>query len=378
MHVKIPDFLLPPKRADYEDAQKAALLYVMLLAALAGAVFAGIGNLSKGWTTEATSLIVLAMVCLVGLILNSRRHHQLAGFILCSALVVIMGFLLYHGAGLHDETVTAYPIFILCSAFLFRRRGLVIATLLSIASVITIYELELHGVHISKYPDTLYRVLMLSFLFIVLGLVVWIVRDTWLSTLRHLQESYDLTLSGWAKALEYRDMETAGHSQRVTELCLRLARGLGMTDKHELIQMERGGYLHDIGKMAIPDQILLKPGALTDEEREVMKRHPLLAVEFIAGIPYLDGAGDIPHYHHESWDGSGYPEGRKGQEIPLAARIFAVVDHWDALNSDRPYRKAWPREKVIAYMRENAGKLFDPHIVDVFLGIVEDDGPDRR
>ena len=368
--MRLPDFLLPPTAASYEQTQKARLLYVMLLATFFGAVFIGVGNFSHRWTTEAVLLSILAGTCLLGFFLNYAGHHDLAGFILCGALFVIMGFLLYNGTGLHDETTVAYPIFILCAAFLFRRRGLVIATLLSIFSVTAIYVLAVNGINVSRYPVTLFRVVVMSVLYAIMGLVTWIVRDTWLATLHGLQESYDQTLSGWAKALEYRDMETAGHSQRVTELCLRLARELGISGDDELLQIKRGGFLHDIGKMAIPDQILLKPGPLDAAELDVMKQHPRLAIEFIAGIPYLQAAADIPYYHHENWDGAGYPEGLKGENIPLAARIFSVVDHWDALNSDRPYRKAWPKEKVVAHLRENAGKIFDPHVVEVFLGIV--------
>jgi PAS domain S-box-containing protein len=181
-----------------------------------------------------------------------------------------------------------------------------------------------------------------------------------------LMLAYDTTLEGWSRALELRDEETEGHTQRVTELVLRLARSLGVPDS-ELVHIRRGSLLHDIGKMAIPDAILRKPGPLTDEEWVLMRRHPMYAYEMLAPITYLHASLDIPYCHHELWDGSGYPRGLKGNTIPLAARIFAVVDVWDALRSDRPYRRAWDTARVRAHIRENAGTRFDPEVVEVFL-----------
>jgi HAMP domain-containing protein len=178
--------------------------------------------------------------------------------------------------------------------------------------------------------------------------------------------AYDTTLEGWARALELRDLETEGHTQRVTELAIRLARAMGVPEA-ELVHVRRGALLHDIGKMGIPDSILLKPGKLTDEEWQVMRRHPAYVFEMLLPIRYLRPALDIPYCHHEKWDGSGYPRGLKGEEIPLAARIFAVVDVWDALRSDRPYREAWSDEKALKYIREQAGKHFDPRVVEAFL-----------
>ncbi len=189
---------------------------------------------------------------------------------------------------------------------------------------------------------------------------------------QQLRFAYEATLEGWAHALEFRDQETEGHSRRVVDLTIKVAEAMGIPAS-EQVHIRRGALLHDIGKMGVPDRILLKPGPLTDEEWRIMRQHPVYAYELLSRIPYLRPALDIPHYHHERWDGSGYPEGLKGKEIPLAARIFAVVDVWDALNSNRPYRPAWPREKVIAYLQENAGKLFDPQVVKVFLQVIEEE-----
>lgn len=186
-----------------------------------------------------------------------------------------------------------------------------------------------------------------------------------------LEEAYESTLVGWAKALELRDENTEGHTQRVTALTLIMAQALGI-EGDDLVAIQRGAILHDIGKMAIPDNILLKPGKLTEEERQVMEQHPALAMQMIDKIAFLEGASEIPCAHHEKWDGSGYPRGLSGEEIPVSARIFAVVDVWDALTSDRPYRAALPRDEVVEYLRTQSGTHFDPEILAVFLSLVEE------
>ncbi len=186
---------------------------------------------------------------------------------------------------------------------------------------------------------------------------------------QELTLAYDATIEGWSRALDLRDKETEGHTQRVTDLTLRLARKMKIGEAG-LIQIRRGSLLHDIGKMGIPDHILLKPGPLTEEEWVVMRKHPLYAYEMLAPIPYLQSALDIPYGHHEKWDGSGYPNQLKGEQIPLSARIFAVIDVWDALTSDRPYRRAWSSEKALGYIRDQSGKHFDPHIAELFLSFI--------
>lgn len=183
---------------------------------------------------------------------------------------------------------------------------------------------------------------------------------------RQLEEAYQATLEGWVDALDMRDKETEGHTQRVTILTERLARSMGI-EGDELIQITRGALLHDIGKMAISDSILLKPGPLTKEERDLMKQHPLHAFRMLGRIEFLRSAIDIPHYHHEKWDGTGYPEGLREVEIPFAARIFPIIDVWDALTSDRPYRKGLPHEEVKAHIKADSGKHFDPRVVEAFL-----------
>lgn len=187
---------------------------------------------------------------------------------------------------------------------------------------------------------------------------------------KELEEAYQATLEGWVRALDLRDKETEGHTIRVTEITERLARRIGVSDT-DLIHIKRGALLHDIGKMGIPDGILLKPGALTPDERTLIEKHPMYAYEMLSPIKFLAPALDIPYCHHEKWDGSGYPRGLKGEEIPLAARIFAVADVWDALVSNRPYRKGLLPSDVKKKIREGSGNHFDPHVVDAFLSMDE-------
>jgi putative nucleotidyltransferase with HDIG domain len=181
-----------------------------------------------------------------------------------------------------------------------------------------------------------------------------------------LTRAYDTTIEGWSRAMELRDRQTQGHTLRVTEMTLRIARELGVNEE-EIVHIRRGALLHDIGKMGVPDNILQKSGALTEEEWEIMKRHCDYAYEMLYPIEFLRPALEIPCCHHEKWDGTGYPKGLKAEEIPLAVRIFTVVDVWDALCSVRPYRPAWPKKKANEHIRSLAGSHFDPKIVEIFL-----------
>lgn len=185
---------------------------------------------------------------------------------------------------------------------------------------------------------------------------------------RELERAYQATLEGWVRALDLRDKETEGHTQRVTILTHRLARSMGVSDA-EIVHITRGALLHDIGKMAIPDGILLKPGQLTDDERKLIQKHPVYAYEMLSPIDFLVPAIDIPYCHHEKWDGTGYPRGLKGDEIPFAARIFPIIDVWDALTSDRPYRKAMPHDEVRRLVKADSGKHFDPLVVEAFMDL---------
>ena len=184
-----------------------------------------------------------------------------------------------------------------------------------------------------------------------------------------LQEAYDKTIEGWVLALDLRDRETEGHTQRVTEMTVKLARLLECTEE-ELEHIRRGALLHDMGKIGIPDEILQKPGPLTEDEWTIMRRHPEMAYQMLSHIKYLKDAIIIPYYHHERWNGSGYPHKLKGTDIPLHARLFSVVDVWDALSSDRPYRKKMHPKEIVKYLQKEAGHLFDPQVVEKFISLI--------
>jgi HD-GYP domain-containing protein (c-di-GMP phosphodiesterase class II) len=190
---------------------------------------------------------------------------------------------------------------------------------------------------------------------------------------RELLNAYDSTIEGWSRALDLRDKETEGHSQRVTEMTMKLANMAGVSEA-ELVHIRRGAMLHDIGKMGVPDSILLKPGKLTDEEWVIMRKHPIFSLEILSPIAYLRPALDIPYYHHEKWDGSGYPLGLKGVQIPQSARLFAIVDVWDAIRSDRPYHRKWTDKKAIAHIKSLSGTHLDPEGVELFLKMLNEDG----
>ena len=180
--------------------------------------------------------------------------------------------------------------------------------------------------------------------------------------------SYHKTIEGWSKALDLRDRETEGHTQRVTDTAITFARALGIPEE-EIDDIRMGAMLHDVGKLGVPDSILHKPGKLTPEEWVTMRMHATYAYEWLSPIDFLKKAVDIPYCHHEKWDGSGYPQGLRGEEIPLAARMFAIIDVWDALCSERPYHAAMPEPEVLVYIKDQSGRHFDPHLVEVFLSL---------
>ncbi|MFN2144373.1 MAG: HD-GYP domain-containing protein [Anaerolineales bacterium] len=188
-----------------------------------------------------------------------------------------------------------------------------------------------------------------------------------------LTRAYDETLAGWSRMIDLRDHVTDAHTRRVTNLTINLARRMGIPEK-DLDHIQKGALLHDIGKIGISDAILQKPGALTDDEWEIMRSHPGIAYEILSEIDYLKPALEIPYCHHEKWNGTGYPRKLKGKEIPLAARIFAIIDVYDALTSDRPYRKAWSHQKALDYIKGQSGEYFSPAVVDEFLEMLEDLG----
>ncbi len=208
------------------------------------------------------------------------------------------------------------------------------------------------------------------FIVITTGLLFFLVRKAVHATETvnsKLISSYEQTIKGWVDVMDFRHRETKDHTERVTKMTLILAKLAGISEEEKLKCIERGAALHDIGKIGIPDAILIKPGKLDQEEWQEMRRHPQIAYDILSNIAFLKTSVDIPYCHHEKWDGSGYPQGLKGTEIPLSARLFAVIDVWDALIHSRIYKSAWPEEKVLAYIREQSGVHFDPSVVDLFL-----------
>jgi HD-GYP domain-containing protein (c-di-GMP phosphodiesterase class II) len=377
MKFAIFNFFQPPTYHSFERTQRAKVLHVTLLVSVVGCILLGFQNLSLN-TNLDTVLFAVSGICLLGVYLNKKGYYYTVATFITLMILALITYSLIVGVGLWDAAMIAYPFFILFASFLFSKKMSPVVTLLSAASVALVYYLDQQGLldPANFYPGA--QFVNIVILIFAVGFLMWTIMGNWEKSLANLQETYDLTLAGWAKALEYRDRETEGHSQRVTSLCTQLARRLGITGT-ELENVRRGALLHDIGKMAIPDAILLKEGSLTDADWEVVKMHPVYAKRFIAEIPFLVPALDIPYCHHERWDGSGYPQGLSGEEIPLAARIFAVIDVWDALLSDRPYRKAWPEEKVREYIQEQSGVLFDPKVVEAFFPLLSDleTNPDR-
>jgi putative nucleotidyltransferase with HDIG domain len=368
-------FLRAPTSDDYQQSQVARLLHVMLLVAAAATLSTGCLTLAVGWLAIAATLLVATALCVAGIAFGHQHRHDLSALTLCvAALGGILGAALL-GEGLYDESVFALPIFVIAATFLFSRRSaLWLATAAAITLLLTLYALQnrsaVHAVQI--HPASLLRVVVLAVIVLTAAGVAWVVREGWDANLASLIESYESTIRGWARALDYKGGDIAGHSQRVTDLSVALAQRLGCSAE-ELDATRWGAYLHDVGKMAIPDRILLKPGPLDPDERRIIERHPLLGRSFIDDIPFLKSAAAVVYAHHERWDGGGYPEGLRGEEIPLVARVFTVADQWDALNSDRPYRNAWPKDDIVAYLHDNTGLIYDPRIVAALIELLDED-----
>jgi putative nucleotidyltransferase with HDIG domain len=317
------------------------------------------------------------------LLLNLRGRLVVSLSGLLWLFPTMLTVLMIEGEGLHDPGMVGFGIYLIAAALLMGKRFLPAAWGISIGMVFIIFIVEKFRL-ISWTLDMRYNASFIDLITVLVILsvgtaILWIVMDIIEGTISKLvygehqvTKAYDLTLEGWSRALEMRDKETRGHSRRVTLLTMKIGEQMGISSD-DLYHFRRGALLHDIGKMAIPDVILHKPGSLDDEEWDVIRKHPDYAYEMLKDIEFLEPALEIPLYHHEQWDGRGYPNGLSGEEIPLSARIFSVVDNWDALNSNRPYRSAWKQEDVVTYISEESGKKFDPNIVSVFLAIIKAD-----
>lgn len=354
----------PPTHENLVVAQKARFLHATLLV-VAGACFIT-GFLNIGVRSHLDAFLFgVGAISLMAVPYNKRGYYVPVAFVVSGLVLGVITFSLL-GVGLTDAGLAAYPVFVILTAYLLNKKAAFYAVLLSISSAMLIYYLDQSGrlAHVTYSNEN--RLAVISVLLVSTGLLLWVINDNWERIVKDLKETYDATLQGWGKALEYRDQETQGHCLRVVELTLELARRLSIPES-KMEHIRRGALLHDIGKMAVPDAILLKQDGLTDAEREAMKMHPVYARNLLENIPYLKPALEIPYCHHERWDGMGYPNGLSGEAIPIAARIFSVVDVWDALTTDRPYHQAWSRESARDYIKDQSGKMFDPKVVNAFL-----------
>jgi hypothetical protein len=374
--MKLQDFSSFSSIEEYERYQKERILQVLLVSTLVILFPIIYGNM--GHKEGLYSTIALFIICLVGMLLNAFQMYILAAIIYTGAVYAAVFFNFVDGYGLRDMAIMVLPMITVFGSLLFNRMVSVLLTAISAGMVMVFHILQGQGFidnPIRAETDTIITILSLLFAMNILQIAVlrvWMRNMDWvLYSNDQLKLAYDTTLEGWAKTLELRDLETEGHSRRVVKLTVGLAREMGIKNKELLQQITRGALLHDIGKIAIPDSILLKNGPLTEEERELIEMHPSLAEKMMSEIPFLHSAMEIPRYHHERWDGNGYPYGLAGEDIPLAARIFTVIDNYDALLSDRPYRKAWGSEKTMEYIQENTGKIFDPNVVAAFRKMME-------
>ncbi len=349
------------------------LLRVLLLMCLLISVGLAIGNLVE-WIKEPGNewgrynLMSDGMAFLIVFFLyqvNQRGFVSLVGWLL--GLMMLAYIPLTYSLADFNQTFLIMALPIAVSSFVIQPWASFI-----FASLVLVLYNGTFFYYREPFVYDVFSLLALSILAVGSYLISSILNKAILDAVR----AYDETIQGWAKALEMHDSETMGHSQRIVELTLQLAKKLGVKGI-DLFHIRRGALLHDIGKMGIPDAILNKPGELSGEEWIIMRKHPVYARDYLSNVSYLTPALDIPYSHHEKWDGTGYPQGLAGEKIPLAARIFAIVDVWDALTSKRPYLKPWSREEALEYICQQRGKQFDPRIVDAFVELIREQNQNR-
>jgi hypothetical protein len=360
--------LLTPGDRSHPQSVRAILLGILVTSLLLGLEALYLESLHP-----AHFLFALSILCLLGMQTRLHLDNTLVSVLVCCLFLVALFYNSVTGGGIHDPGMLAYPILVFVGGLMFGKRLLPLFFTASCVSLVLIGLFEIFGLIRTPFHTDASDILTQVILVAAETYLVWLTLENLETSNQRaeqsearLNESYNMTLEGWVKALEFRDRETVGHCRRVASLCVQLAYQLGL-GREEVITIYRGALLHDIGKMAIPDSILFKPGPLSEAEWDLMHQHPLYAREMLQEIPFLRASILIPYCHHERWDGLGYPRGLRMEQIPLAARIFTVVDHWEALSSDRPYRRALPPEHVKAYFEQNSGVIFDPQIAGLFL-----------
>jgi HD-GYP domain-containing protein (c-di-GMP phosphodiesterase class II) len=302
--------------------------------------------------------IIVLLICLAAWEMQRSRTGKKAGILLLVAttLLITIAFPL----GMLDRMFLLYTIPVILASIIISPRSSFIFALFATIGYTTIFLLSPREVP--------FNYLAICFLFLIAAMA-WLVTTRTEHTYRSLSKAYDASIQGWRHTLDERTQTPEGHADILVDLTLKLAAAMDVPQS-EFEYIRRGVMLHDVGKMAIPDKILLKKGKLSDWDWEVVHMYPTYAYQWMSSIEYLRPALDIPHYHQEHWDGTGYPDGLKGEQIPLAARIFAVVFVWDALRTGKPYRDAWTNESARQHLLEQSGRQFDPKVVDAFLKIV--------
>jgi hypothetical protein len=389
----IKDFFTAPIFEEDDKTRIAAHVYLLSKIALVLVVLLGslYPILTKRFSIDTIVLWCLFPIAFFVMQITRRGYVRLAGSIYTVISWLYVNYTTLNTGGVRAVGFGGNLIILVAAAMLIGIRAVPAFGLASILIGLCLAFLQSHGslppppTNVSPYISWITQTALIIW---AMGLIYIAIDDIRRALRRSLKAekdvrglnqelvlAYKTTLEGWAKALELRDKETEGHSRRVTELTELLAIKLGLPPE-ALVAIHYGSLLHDIGKMGIPDTILHKTGELSIEERKIVEMHPTIAFDLLKNIEYLQGAMEIPYSHHEKWNGEGYPKGLKGEAIPLAARIFAVVDVWDALRHDRLYREAWPIEKVIVYMQKQSGKHFDPKVAEVFLANVITEGWD--
>ena len=334
----------------------------------------------------ATMMILLLLIVVFLFFLHRSGYPNEAGVILFATVTIIITVLAINGDGIYNIPHIFYPILLIFSGILFGRAMIPAVTTVVILIETLLFVLDRTGLIVPFDGAVLWAPDYFAFVIITL-IVTGILLSVTLKTVEEnllqialsekvIKESYELTLESWARALELSKREPHGHSQRITELVEEFASDLELDDELKS-HLRHGALLHDIGKMGIPETILQKPGPLTAAEQKLSREHTLFAKKMLSDIAYLESLADIPIYHHEQWDGKGYPEGLKEEHIPYTARLFALIDNWVSLTSHQVYRPAWSNEQAFAYIQNEAGKKFDRRITKAFLKFLKKKGQER-